>query len=92
MWSIVTFIVIGMVAGWLAGLLVRGKKNPSDWGLLFAVGVGGSLVGGIVVSILAGNGFMVRLAGLIGSVVFASLLLWLVGSSRRPARSEPGRR
>ena len=92
MWTIMMFIVIGMVAGWLASVLVRGEKNPSDWGLLFGVGVGGSLVGGIVVNILAGNGFMVRPAGLIGSVVFACLLLWLVGSTRKPARSRSKRR
>ena len=51
MWTIMAFIVIGMVAGWSASLIVRGDMHPRDWGLLFIIGVGGSLIGGIIVNL-----------------------------------------
>ena len=64
MFTIMGFIVLGMVAGWVASLLVRGEKHPRDWGLLFIVGVGGALIGGIVVNLLAGNGLQFKPGGL----------------------------
>jgi uncharacterized membrane protein YeaQ/YmgE (transglycosylase-associated protein family) len=93
MWSIMAYIVLGMLAGWVASLLVRRDMHPSDWGLLFIVGVAGSLVGGIVVNLLLGQGFALRPGGLISSILFASLILWIVtatknrgqGKSRRAA-------
>jgi uncharacterized membrane protein YeaQ/YmgE (transglycosylase-associated protein family) len=78
MWSIMAYIVLGMLAGWVASLLVRHDMHPSDWGMLFVVGVAGSLVGGIVVNLLIGQGFKLHPGGLISSIVFASLILWIV--------------
>jgi len=78
MWSIMAYIVLGMVAGWLASLIVRREKRPSDWGMLFLIGVAGSLIGGIVVNLIIGQGFSLHPGGLISSVLFASLLLWMV--------------
>lgn len=78
MWSILAYIVLGMVAGWLASIIVRREKRPSDWGVLFIVGVAGSLIGGIVVNLIMGRGFRLAPGGLISSVVFACLVLWIV--------------
>lgn len=78
MWSIMVFIVIGMVAGWLASFIVRRDRHPSDWGMLFLVGVAGSLVGGIVVNLLIGDGFSLQPGGLVSSVAFACLFLWML--------------
>ena len=39
MWTILIFIVIGMVAGWAASLLIRREKYPTDWGVLFIIGI-----------------------------------------------------
>ncbi len=88
MWSILAFVAIGMVAGWTASLLVRGEMHPSDWGRLFLVGVGGSLIAGIAVNLILGNGFALRPGGVIGSILVASLLLWLF-TSRERARGRP---
>ena len=88
MWSIMAYIVLGMVAGWLASLIVRREMRPSDWGTLFLVGVAGSLAGGIVVNLLIGQGFKLHPGGLISSVVFASLFLWILTVVRR-RRQEP---
>ena len=86
MFTIMAFIVLGMVAGWVASWLVRGDKHPRDWGLLFIIGVGGALIGGIVVNLLAGNGLQLRPAGFIGSIAVACLLLWLVTRAQNRTR------
>jgi uncharacterized membrane protein YeaQ/YmgE (transglycosylase-associated protein family) len=86
MFTIMGFIVLGMVAGWAASLLVRGDMHPRDWGLLFIVGVGGSLIGGIIVNLLAGNGFKLRPAGIIGSIVVACILLSLITRAQNKTR------
>jgi uncharacterized membrane protein YeaQ/YmgE (transglycosylase-associated protein family) len=91
MFSIMAYIVLGMLAGWLASLLVRRDMHPSDWGLLFIVGVAGSLVGGIVVNLLLGQGFKLHPGGLISSIVFACLILWIVTmwQNRGQSRARP---
>jgi uncharacterized membrane protein YeaQ/YmgE (transglycosylase-associated protein family) len=77
MWTILIFIAIGMVAGWAASLLIRREKYPSDWGVLFIIGVAGSLIAGILVNLILGNGFKLAPGGIIGSIAVACVLLWL---------------
>ena len=70
---ILAILVIGLAAGWIAHLLVgRGRAN---WPLLFVVGLAGSLVGGLLGSLLSGDGLEIRPSGLIGSVVGATVIL-----------------
>ena len=85
MWTILIFIVIGMVAGWAASLLIRREKYPTDWGVLFLIGVAGSLIAGIIVNLILGDGFKIAPGGIIGSIAVASLLLWLftLGQNRK---------
>ena len=78
MWLIVVLLFVGLAAGWAASLIVRGEKHPSDWGLLLAVGIGGSLLGGVVVNLVQGNGLKFQFTGVIGSVIGACVLLALV--------------
>ena len=91
MWSIMAYIVLGMLAGWVASLLVRHDKHPSDWGMLFLIGVAGSLVGGIVVNLLLGEGFKLSPGGLISSILFASLILWIVTATKNRGQGKPRR-
>jgi uncharacterized membrane protein YeaQ/YmgE (transglycosylase-associated protein family) len=77
MWTILIFIVIGMVAGWSASLLIRREKYPTDWGVLFVIGISGSLIAGIVINLILGDGFKIQPGGIIGSIAVACLLLWL---------------
>jgi len=70
---IIAIIVVGLAAGWIAHLLVgRGQAN---WPLLFVVGLAGSFVGGLLGSLLAGDGLELRPSGLIGSAVGATVIL-----------------
>jgi len=87
MWSMMAFILIGLVAGWAASLLVRGEMHPTDWGRLFLIGVAGSLIAGIVIDLILGYGFHLRPGGVIGSIAVASLLLWITTPGRRPESS-----
>jgi uncharacterized membrane protein YeaQ/YmgE (transglycosylase-associated protein family) len=61
------FILIGLVAGWLAGQLVKG----SGYGVFgdIALGVVGALLGGFLFSLLGLTGG----GGLIGSLIVATL-------------------
>ena len=90
MWSILAFIVIGCVAGWAASLLIRGEKYPQDWGLLFVIGVAGSLIAGLIGNLIFGDTFKIQVGGVIGSIVVACLLLWIytTAHNRTHARRE----
>lgn len=70
---ILGILVIGLAAGWAAHLLV-GRGRP-DWPRLFVAGIAGSFVGGLIGSLLSGDGLDLRPSGLIGSVVGAVLVL-----------------
>jgi uncharacterized membrane protein YeaQ/YmgE (transglycosylase-associated protein family) len=83
---ILAILVLGLAAGWVANMLVgRGKKE--SWARLLAIGIAGSFVGGLLSSLIAGDGLALRPSGLIGSIVGATLVLLVVRViSRRPAR------
>jgi len=74
--SLLWFLIIGMIAGWLAGLIMRGK----GFGLLgnMIVGVLGAMVGGYMFSFLnisTGHGLVGSLfTALVGAVVFLFLV------------------
>lgn len=73
--NVVWFLIIGLVAGWLAGQISRGS-GFGLWGDLI-VGVIGALVGGFVFGLLGITAY-----GLIGSLVTSTigavLFLWLL--------------
>ena len=74
---ILAILVLGLAAGWAANLLVgHGKKESGA--LLLAVGIAGSFVGGMVTSLVFGDGLAFRPSGLIGSILGATLLLLVV--------------
>jgi uncharacterized membrane protein YeaQ/YmgE (transglycosylase-associated protein family) len=85
---LLAILVIGLSAGWAAHLLV-GKGEP-NYGRLFLVGIAGSLVGGLLASLLLADGLELRLSGLVGSVLGATLLLAVLNSLGR-ARQRPSR-
>jgi uncharacterized membrane protein YeaQ/YmgE (transglycosylase-associated protein family) len=74
--GIIAWIVIGLIAGWLANALLGGRGG----GLLFnlAVGLVGAIVGGILfgsLGIVPRPGFVGELvSATIGAIVF--LLIW----------------
>ena len=73
--GLIAFLVIGAVAGWLAGTIMKG----GGFGLLgnIIVGIIGAVLGGFVFGLLG-----ISASGLIGSIITAtagaSLLLFIV--------------
>lgn len=79
--SLLGWIIIGLLAGWIAGLLSRGAGFGCLGNLL--VGLVGSVLGGWIFSKLGifGGGFIYSLAAAtIGAVVLSVLARLLTGS------------
>jgi uncharacterized membrane protein YeaQ/YmgE (transglycosylase-associated protein family) len=75
---IILFIIAwGMAIGWLAELIVN-RGEPVNYGRALAAGIGGSFVGGMLSSLLAGDGLRFRPSGIIGSIVGAIIVLAVV--------------
>jgi uncharacterized membrane protein YeaQ/YmgE (transglycosylase-associated protein family) len=72
--AIIGWIVFGLIIGLLARLLVPGKDNI---GILPTIGLGilGSVVGGLVLSLFTGRITLSNPVGWIGSLIFAIILL-----------------
>ena len=87
---ILAIIVIGLAAGWVAHLIVgRGKPN---WTELFVVGLVGSFVGGLLGSLLFGDGLDLRPSGLVGSAIGAIVVLAILQFIRDRSRNRHRRR
>jgi uncharacterized membrane protein YeaQ/YmgE (transglycosylase-associated protein family) len=80
---ILGMIVLGIAAGWVAQLLLRGRGRQIDWTLAFVTGIAGSFVGGLVLSLGAGDGLALRPSGIIGSILGAVIVLALVQGLRK---------
>ena len=76
---IIAIILFGMVTGAAAQLLLGKSTRGIDWSLAFCAGLIGSFVGGLLISLLAGDGLDLRPSGLIGSIVGAVIVTagWL---------------
>lgn len=53
--GIISWIVVGAIAGWLAGMLVKGDEGLGIIGKI-VLGIVGALVGGFLAGILTGGG------------------------------------
>ena len=80
---IIGLIVTGLIVGALGRLAIPGP-NPMSIGMTILVGVGGSLLGGLV-----GNLLFNRSGGFILAVLGAALIVWLLERAER--RSGVGR-
>ncbi|WCE92985.1 GlsB/YeaQ/YmgE family stress response membrane protein [Acidithiobacillus ferriphilus] len=69
--SIITFLVIGGVAGWLAGLLIKGR----GFGIIgdIIVGIIGAFIGGFVLIFFG-------LAGLFGAGIIGAIAVAFIGA------------
>ena len=84
---ILAIIVAGMIVGWIAQFLTGRGAGQTDWTLAFVAGIGGSFVGGLLASLIAGDGLALRPSGLIGSVVGALIVtvIWQQVNKKRLA-------
>jgi uncharacterized membrane protein YeaQ/YmgE (transglycosylase-associated protein family) len=79
--SLIIFLAVGAVAGWLAGLLMRG----GGFALLgnTVVGIVGAVVGGWLFRVLGISAAGGLVGALITAVVGAALLLFVAGLIQR---------
>jgi uncharacterized membrane protein YeaQ/YmgE (transglycosylase-associated protein family) len=82
---ILAIVGLGCIAGYVANALLGGGMFPDDWTEVLVAGVAGSFVGGLLASLLSGDGLAIRPSGIIGSIVGAVLVLvvWRAVSARR---------
>ncbi len=81
--ELLIFLLVGLVAGWLAGQIMKGK----GFGLIgnLIVGVVGTFIGGWVfgalkITALAGLGIFGQI---IAAVIGAIILLWIIGMVKK---------
>lgn len=82
---IIAILVFGILVGGLAQMVLGRQMESVNWTLAIVAGILGSLLGGLVSSLIAGDGLELRASGLIGSFVGALVVTaaWGALSSRR---------
>lgn len=75
--GLIAFLLVGLVAGFIARALVPGP-DPMGWLGTMVLGIVGSLVGGTLATLLSGGTLDITAAGLIGSIIgsIIVLLIW----------------
>jgi uncharacterized membrane protein YeaQ/YmgE (transglycosylase-associated protein family) len=93
---IIAIIVFGMVAGAGAQLVLGRSHGRIDWTKALVAGLVGSFVGGLLISLLSGDGLELRPSGLIGSLAGAVLVTaawgWWEGRDKPTAADRAAKR
>jgi uncharacterized membrane protein YeaQ/YmgE (transglycosylase-associated protein family) len=84
---LLAILVIGLAAGWIADVVVNRRMRPPGWGRVLVYGLIGSFVGGLLISLLAGDGLELRPSGLIGSAVGAILVTLVASLGQQRSRA-----
>ena len=87
MYLILALLVVALAAGWIAQLIVGRNHGRTDWTEALVAGFLGSFVGGLLASLIAGDGLDFRPSGLIGSIFGAVIVtaVWGLVRGRRTA-------
>lgn len=82
LWSFLVWLIVGALAGWIAGELMRGD----GFGFLgnVIVGIVGAVLGGWIFSAIGMDPSYGFIGSLVTSVIGAVVLLFLIGLVRRP--------
>ncbi len=71
---ILAILGFGILVGAAAQFLLGREGGAIDWTIALAAGLGGSFVGGLLFSLIAGDGLSLEPSGLIGSIVGAVII------------------
>lgn len=76
--SILSWLVVGLIAGWLAGVIMKGR----GYGVIgdIIVGIVGALIGGFLASALFGGDYLtgINVSTILVAVLGAIVLVWIV--------------
>lgn len=84
---LISLAVLGLIIGAFARLALPGK-DPMSLPQTMLVGIGGSLIGGVVVYLVTGGRYYG--GGWLVSLVFATLIVYLIRRSRGGGLTSPG--
>lgn len=81
---ILALLALGAGAGWAAQKILN-PGRPVDWTRALSQGLIGSFVGGLLASLVNGDGLSIRMSGLFGSIVGAIIVIGVANrwSARR---------
>ena len=82
---ILAIILFGMLVGAAAQLILGTRGQGINWTTAIIAGLVGSFVGGLLISLLSGDGLDLKPSGIIGSIIGAILvtLAWNYWEGRR---------
>ena len=83
LWTIITWIILGALAGWIASMLTGTNAEVNGW-MNVVVGIIGAFIGGLALQLLGvspASGF--SLGSLLTAILGAIILLSLVRAFRR---------
>ncbi|ROS23767.1 GlsB/YeaQ/YmgE family stress response membrane protein [Cellulomonas sp. PhB150] len=84
---ILGLILFGMLIGAAAQLILGREGKSIDWTMAIVAGLVGSFIGGLLFSLLAGDGLEIHPSGIIGSIVGAIIVtaIWRWSRGRKAA-------
>jgi uncharacterized membrane protein YeaQ/YmgE (transglycosylase-associated protein family) len=95
--GILSWIIVGAIAGWLAGMLVRGDEGLGIIGHI-VLGIVGAIVGGFIVGALTGGDYVtgINITTIVVAAIGAVIVVITPGgrprTARRPSRDRPAGR
>ena len=82
MFLILFIVTLALASGWVAQMILGRTSHRNNWAEAFVAGLIGSFVGGLLASLIAGDGLEFRPSGVIGSIVGAVIVLAVWGAIR----------
>ena len=81
---ILALLALGAGSGWAAQKILN-PGRPVDWTKALPQGLIGSFVGGLLASLVNGDGLSIRMSGLLGSIIGAIVVIGVTNawSARR---------
>ena len=83
---LLAIVGLGLFAGAVAQLVLGTGVYDINWGEAIVAGLVGSFVGGLLASIIAGDGIQLRPSGIIGSIIGAIVVSGVYGWYRSRRR------
>jgi uncharacterized membrane protein YeaQ/YmgE (transglycosylase-associated protein family) len=83
---LLAIVGLGLFAGAVAQLVLGTGVYDINWGEAIVAGLVGSFVGGLLASIIAGDGIQLRPSGIIGSIIGAIVVSAVYGWYRNRRR------
>ncbi len=84
---ILAILGFGILVGAAAQFILGRDGGGIDWAIALGAGLGGSFVGGLLFSLISGDGFDLKPSGIIGSIVGAVIItaIWRWSAQRQRA-------